>query len=71
MEFTEVEVAKLDKAELALYKELERQDEELKTGFLQFQGNAKAFWDALQVKYKFYGGAHYIKNAKIYKQKLS
>lgn len=70
MEFTEAEVAKLDKAEIALFKHLERQEKELRLEFSEFQGKIKAFWEGLETAHKFYGGTHYIKNAKIYKQKL-
>lgn len=72
MSFNETRVAKLDKVDISLFKELRAEEEDLQRRAGAFRAKAQAFWESLRIKHSLpYGKTHYIKGNSVYDQEVS
>jgi len=72
MEFKEIKVAKLDKDDIQLWKQLNAERERIDRDALALIPKVNLFWDNLRKKYFLrFSEKHFIKNNCIYKRELS
>jgi len=72
MEYKEIKLTTIDKEDLQLLKQLDKEKEAIDLRAVDLQSKIRLYWDYLRVKYSLpYGGNCFIKNNCIYKRELS
>lgn len=64
----EIKIAKLDKDDLKMFKEVEVLEANLKISSAQYHSKQVAMWELWRGKYKLGYGGHYIKDKSICRQ---
>ena len=72
MKFKEIKVARVDKEDVDLSKQLDREQEEIDFKLRALTAKINLFWGHIRIKYSLpYGGRHFIRNKTLYRQELS